>query len=131
MLDVVVADTAYAQLSSFIGVPLLVKAVTPEGTLGVVSRVLTLAVYTLEGVRAESTICHSLSKSVGLGIGLAAPSHGSVVFHSVWAATFLALSTLSATDMGWMSPAPAVAALGNPRMHCSPPDCSCISPKVK
>jgi len=89
--------------------------VTPERTLGVVSRVLILAVYT----------------RVGLGIGLATPSHRSVVFHSVWAATFLTLSALSATGMGWMSPAPAVAALGNPRMHCSPPDCSCVSPKVE
>ena len=130
-MDVAVAGTACAQLSSFIGVPLLVKAVTPERTLGVISRVLTLAVYTLEGVRAGSTVCRSLSRRVGLGIGLAAPSHGSVVFHSVWATTFLTLSALSATGMGWMSPAPAVAALGNPRVHCSPPDCSCMSPKVK
>jgi len=112
-------------------VPLLVKAVTPEGILGVVSRVLTLAVYTLEGVRAGSTVCRSLSGRVGLGIGLATPSHESVVFHSVWAATFLVLSALSVTGMGWISPAPAVAALGNPRVHCSPPDCSCISPKVE
>ena len=49
-LDVAIAGTACAQLSSFVRVPLLVKAVMPERTLGVVSRVLTLAVYTLEGV---------------------------------------------------------------------------------
>ena len=117
MLDITVTGTTCAQFSSLVRVPLLVKAVAPEGTLSVVSRVLTLAVETLEGVRAWSTICSSLSRRVGLGIGLAAPSHRSVVFHSVWSTAFLALSALSATCMGWMSPAPAVATLGNPRMH--------------
>jgi len=33
--------------------------------------------------------------------------------------------------MGWMSLAPAVATLGNPRMHSSPPDCSCVTPKIE
>jgi len=33
--------------------------------------------------------------------------------------------------MGWMSPMPAVATLGNPRMCSSPPDCSCVMPKIK
>ena len=130
-MDVAVAGMACAQLSSFVRVLLLVKAVTPERTLGVVSRVLTLVVYTLEGMRAGSTIYHSLSRRVGLGIGLATPSHRSVAFHSVWAATFLALSALSVTGIGWMSPVPTVAALGNPRVHCSLSDCSCVLPKVK
>jgi len=33
--------------------------------------------------------------------------------------------------MGWMSPVPAVATLDNPRMHSSPPDYSCMMPKVE
>jgi len=43
-LDIAVTGTACAQFSSFVRVPLLVEAVALEGTLGVVSRVLTLAV---------------------------------------------------------------------------------------
>jgi len=45
-LDIAVAvtDATCAQFSSFVRVPLPVKAVAPEGTLGVVSRMLTLAV---------------------------------------------------------------------------------------
>jgi len=43
-LDIAVTGTTYVQFSSFVGVPLPVKAVAPEGTLGVVSRVLTLVV---------------------------------------------------------------------------------------
>ena len=82
-MNVAVAGMTCAQLSSFVRVPLLVKVVIPERTLGVIGRVLTLVVYTLEGVRAGSTICHSLFRRVGLGIGLAAPSYRSVVFHSV------------------------------------------------
>ena len=30
-----------------------------------------------------------------------------------------------------MSPVPAVVTLGNPRIHSSPPDCSCMMPKIK
>ena len=33
--------------------------------------------------------------------------------------------------MGWMSPAPTVATLGNPRIYSSPLDCSCMIPKIK
>jgi len=51
-LDVAIAGMTCVQLSSLVGVPLPVKAVAPERTLSVVSRVLTLAVYTLESVRA-------------------------------------------------------------------------------
>jgi len=94
-------------------VSLPVKAVVPEGILDVISRMLTLAVWTLECVRAWSTICSDLSRRVGLEIGLATPSHRSVVFHFVEFTVFLALSALSVTCMGWMSPAPAVATLGN------------------
>jgi len=43
-LSVAVAGMVSVQLSSLVGMPLLVKAMTPEGTLGVVSKVLTLAV---------------------------------------------------------------------------------------
>jgi len=43
-LDIAVTGTTCVQFSSLVKVPLLVKAVVPEGTLNVVSRVLTLAV---------------------------------------------------------------------------------------
>jgi len=120
MLDVAVAGTTCVQLSSLVGVPLLVKAVAPERTLSVISRVLTLAVYTLEGMRAWSAICSCLSRRVGLRVGFAAPSHGPVVFHSMWSTTLLTLSTLSTTSVDRMSPVPAVATLGNHRVHSSP-----------
>jgi len=120
MLDVAVAGMTCVQLSSLVGVPLLVKAVAPERTLSVISRVLTLAVYTLEGIRAWSAICGCLSRRVGLRVGFAAPSHGPVVFHSMWSTTLLTLSTLSTTSVDRMSPVPAVATLGNPRVHSSP-----------
>jgi len=64
-------------------VPLLVKVVVPERTLGVISRVFSLAVYTLKSVRAGNTICRCLFRRVGLGIGLATPSYRSVVFYFV------------------------------------------------
>jgi len=78
-LDVAVAGTTCAQLSSLVGVPLPIKAMVPEGTLDVISRVLTLAVYTLEDVRARSTICGCLPRRVGFVV----PSYGSMVFYSV------------------------------------------------
>ena len=43
-LSVAVTGTTCAQLSSLVSVPLLVKAMVPERTLGVDSRVLALAV---------------------------------------------------------------------------------------
>jgi len=126
-LDVTVAGTTCVQLSSLVEVLLPIKAVALEGTLDVISRVLTLAVYTLEGVRARSTICGCLPRRVGF----VAPSYGSMVFHSIWSTTLLTLSTLSTTCVGWMSPAPAVATLGNSRMHSSPPNCGCVTSKVE
>jgi len=33
--------------------------------------------------------------------------------------------------MGWMSSVPVIVTLGNPRMHSSPPDYSCMTPKIK
>ena len=79
--------------------PLLVKAMVPEGTLVVVSRVIPLAVQTLESVRTRYTICSRLSRRVRLGISLAIPSQQSVVLNSVRTTTFLTLSTLSVTGM--------------------------------
>ena len=55
--------------------PLLVKAMALEWTLIVVSRVVAFAVQTLKSVRAGHSSCSSLSRRVGLGIGLATPSH--------------------------------------------------------
>jgi len=43
-LDIAVTGMTCAQFSSFVRVPLPVKAVVPEGTLGVISKVFTLAV---------------------------------------------------------------------------------------
>ena len=111
--------------------PLLVKAMAPEGTLVVVSSMVTLAVQALESVRARCTSCSRLSRRVRLGIGLATPSQEPVVLNSVRTTTFLTLSALSATGMCWVTPAPAVAALGHSRMHSSPSDCSCVTLKVK
>ena len=78
-IDIAVVSSSRAPLSSLVGVPLLVKAVTPKGTFVVVSSMVTLAVQTLESVRARYTICSRLSRRVGLGIGLATPSQQSVV----------------------------------------------------
>jgi len=71
------------QLTSLVKMPLLVKVVVPERILGVISRVLTLVVYILEGIRTRSTICSCLSRRIGLGISFVAPSHRSVVFYSM------------------------------------------------
>ena len=61
-----------AHLSSLVSIPLLVKAMAPEGTLVVISRVITLAVQTLESIRVRC-ISHFFRR-VRLGIGLAIPS---------------------------------------------------------
>ena len=55
-VDIAVVSSSRAHLSSLIGMPLLVKAVTPEGTFVVISRVVPLAVQTLESVRTRCTI---------------------------------------------------------------------------
>jgi len=77
-----VVSSSRAPLSSLVGIPLLVKAVTPEGTFVVISRVVPLVVQTLEHVRTRYTICSCLSRRVRLGIGLATPSQQSVVLNS-------------------------------------------------
>ena len=63
-----------AHLSSLVSMPLLVKAMVPKKTLVFISRVVTLAIQTLESVRTRCTICSCLSRRVRLGIGLAIPS---------------------------------------------------------
>ena len=73
-IDIAVVSLSRAHLSSLIGIPLLVKAIAPEGTLVVVSSMVTLAIQTLESVRARYTSCSGLSRRVRLGIGLAAPT---------------------------------------------------------
>ena len=60
-----------APLSSLVGMPLLVKAVTSKETFVVISRVIPLAVQILESMRTRYTICSCLSRRVRLGIGLA------------------------------------------------------------
>jgi len=130
-LDTAVISTTCVQLTSLVRVPLPIKAIMLERMLGAVSRVLTLVVYTLEGMRTRSAICSRLPRRIGLGVGFAASSHGPVVFHSVWSTTLLTSSILSMTCVGQMSPAPTVATLGNSRVHSSPPDCGCIMSKVK
>ncbi|KAL9710873.1 hypothetical protein Ac2012v2_8374 [Leucoagaricus gongylophorus] len=111
--------------------PLLVKAIAPEGTLVVVSSMVTPAVQTLESVRTGCTSCSRLPRRVRLSVSLATPSQEPVVLNSVRTTTFLTLSTLSATGMCWVTPAPAIATLGHTRVHSSPSDCSCVTPKVK
>ena len=130
-IDIAVVSSSRAHLSSLVGMPLLVKAVTPEGTFVVVSSMVTLAVQTLESVRTRYTICSCLSRRVRLGIGLATPSQEPVVLNSVRTTTLLTLSALSMTGMCWVTPAPAVATLGHSRVHSSPSDCSCVMLKVK
>ena len=73
-VDIAVVNLSRAPLSSLVGMPLLVKAVTPKGTFVVVSSMITLAVQTLESVRIRYTICSCLPRRVRLGIGLATPS---------------------------------------------------------
>jgi len=126
-----VVCSSRAYLSSLIGMPLLVKAMAPEGTLVFISRVISLAVQTLESVRARCTSCSCLPRRVRLEIGLATPSQQSVVLNSMRTTTFLTFSALSVTGMCWMSPAPTIVTLSNPRVHSSPLDCSCVMLKVK
>ena len=130
-IDSAAVGSSRACLSSLVGMPLLVKVVTPKWTLVVVSRVVTPAVQTLESVRAGHTSCSSLSRRVGLGIGLAIPGQELVVLNSVRTTTFLTLSALSVTGMCWVSPAPAVVTLGHSRVHSSLSNCSCVMLKVK
>ena len=79
--------------------PLLVKAMAPERTLVVISRVILLTVQTLESVRTRYTICSGLPKRVRLGISLVIPSQQSVVLNSMRTTTFLTFSTLSMIGM--------------------------------
>ena len=130
-VDIAVVTSSRAHLSSLVGMPLFVKAVMPEGTFVVISRVVPLAVQTLESVRTGYTSCSGLSRRVRLGIGLAISSQQSVVLNSMRTTTFLTFSALSATGMCWVTPAPTIATLGHSRVHSSPSDCSCVTPKVK
>ena len=129
-MDVAVVSSSRAHLSSLVSMPLLVKVMAPEGTLVVVSRVVSPAVQTLESVRTGHTSCSSPSRRVRLSVSLATSSQEPVVLNSVRTTTFLTLSTLSTTGMCWVSPAPVVATLGHSKVHSSPSDCSCVMPKV-
>ena len=73
-IDSAVVSLSKVHLSSLISMPLLVKAMTPEGTLVVISRVISLAIQTLESVRARCTSCSCLLRRIRLRIGLATPS---------------------------------------------------------
>ena len=130
-VDITVVSSSRAPLSSLVGMPLLVKAVTPKGTFVVVSRVIPLAVQTLESVRTRCTICSYLSRRVRLGIGLVTLSQQSVVLNSVKTTTFLTFGALSATGMCKMFPAPTIVTLSVPRVHSSPSDCGSMTPKIK
>ena len=130
-IDSAVICSFRAYLSSLIGMPLLVKAMVPEGTLVVVSKVIPLAVQTLESVRTRYTSCSCLPRRVRLGIGLATPSQQFVVLNSMRTTTFLIFSTLSMTGMCRMFPTPTIMTLGHSRVHSSPSDCSSMTPKIK
>ena len=69
-MDVAAVGLSRAHLSSLVSMPLLVKAVAPKWTLVVISRVVTLAVQTLESVRTGHTSCSSLSGRVRLSVSL-------------------------------------------------------------
>ena len=130
-IDSTVVCSSRAYLSSLIGMSLLIKAMAPEGTLVVISRVITLVIQTLESVRTGHTSCYSLSRRVRLGIGLATPNQQSVVLNSMRTTTFLTFSALSTTDMCRMSPVPTIVTLGHSRMHSSPFDYGSMTPKIK
>ena len=130
-IDIAVVSSSRAPLSSLVGMPLLVKAVTPKGAFVVISRVVPLAVQTLESVRTRYTICSRLPRRVRLGIGLATPSQQSVVLNSIRTTTFLIFSALSVTGMYRVFPASIIATLGYSRVYSSPSDCSSMMPKIK
>ena len=130
-IDSAVVCSSRTYLSSLIGMPLLVKVIAPEKTLVIISRVIPLAVQTLECVRTRHTSYSHLPRRVRLEIGLATQSQQSVVLNSIKTTIFLTFSTLSTTGMCWMSLAPAIVTLGHSRMHNSPSDCSSIMPKIK
>ena len=71
-IDGTVVGSSRAYLSSLVSIPLLVKAMAPKWTLVVISRVITLAVQTLESIRVRC-ISHFFRR-VRLGIGLATSS---------------------------------------------------------
>ena len=110
---------------------LLVKVMVPEGTLVVISRVISLAVQILESVRARCTSCSCLPRRVRLGIGLATPSQQSVVLNSMRTTTFLIFSILSMTSICWMFPAPTIATLSDLRVHSSLSDYGSMTLKIK
>jgi len=72
--EAVDSATVGSSRAHLIGMPLLVKVMAPEGTLLVVSRVVTLAVQTLESVKTGHTSWSSPSRRVRLGISLVTPS---------------------------------------------------------
>ena len=111
--------------------PLLVKAMVPERTLVVISRVILLVIQTLESVRARCTSYSCLPRRVRLGISLATPSQQSVVLNSIRITTFLTFSTLSTIGMCWMSPVPTIVTLDHSRVHSSFSDCGSMTPKIK
>ena len=130
-IDSAIVSLSRVHLSSLIGISLLVKAMAPEETLVVVSKVVTLAVQTLESVKAWCTSYSHLSRGIKLGIDLATPSQQSVVLNSMKAITFLTFSTLSATGMYKISPASAIATLGYSRVYSSLFDHSSMAPKIE
>ena len=130
-IDGTAVGLSRAHLSSLVSMPLLVKAIVPKWTLVVISRVVTLAVQTLESVRTGRNSCSSLSRRVRLSVSLVTPSQEPVVLNSMRTTTFLTFSALSMTGMCRVSPASAIATLSDPRVHSSPSDCSSMMPKIK
>ena len=126
-----VVGLSRAHLSSLVSMPLLIKAMMPEQTLVVISRVAAPVVQTLKSMRTGHTSCSSFSRRVGLGIGLATLSQVPIVLNSVRTTTFLTFSTLSITSICWMFQVPTIATLDNLRVHSSPSYYSSIPSKVK
>ena len=131
VIDNTVVSSSRAYLSSFINMPLLVKVIALEGTLAIISKIVTLTVQTLKSVRTECTSCSSLSRRDRLRIGLTTLSQQSMVLNSVKATTFLIFSALSTTDMCIVFSVPAIVILRNPRVYSSPYDYSIMTSNVK
>jgi len=130
-MDSTAVGSSRVYFSSLVSMPLLVKAMAPKWTLVVISSMVTPAVQTLESMRTGRSSCSSLPRRVRLSVSLATPSQELVILNSVRTTTLLTPSILSATGMCWVFPVLAIVTLGHSRVHSSPLDHSCVTPKVK
>jgi len=69
-IDSAMISSSKMHLSNLISMLLLVKAMAPKGTLVVISRVIILAVQTLESGRTRYTCYSCLPRGLDLGLAL-------------------------------------------------------------